>query len=39
MKKIPKILITPGDPSGIGLDILLEISKRNSLQKLLPLPI
>ena len=28
MKKIPKILITPGDPSGIGFDILLEISKK-----------
>ena len=28
MKIIPKILITPGDPSGIGFDILLEISKK-----------
>ena len=28
MKKIPKILIAPGDPSGIGFDILLEISKK-----------
>ena len=27
MKNIPKILITPGEPSGIGFDILLEVFK------------
>ena len=35
MKKIPKILITPGDPSGIGLDILLEISKKKFPAKII----
>ena len=28
MKNIPKILITPGEPSGIGYDILLDIPKK-----------
>ncbi|MDC3386204.1 4-hydroxythreonine-4-phosphate dehydrogenase PdxA [Gammaproteobacteria bacterium] len=35
MKKIPKILITPGDPSGIGFDILLEISKKKFPAKII----
>jgi len=35
MKKIPKILITPGDPSGIGFDILLEISKKKLPAKII----
>ena len=29
MKNIPKIIITPGEPSGIGYDIVLDISKEN----------
>ena len=37
MKKIPKILITPGDPSGIGFDILLEISKKKFPAKIIAL--
>ena len=28
MKNLPKILITPGDPSGIGYDILLDIPQK-----------
>ena len=28
MKNLPKILITPGEPSGIGYDILLSIAKK-----------
>jgi 4-hydroxy-L-threonine phosphate dehydrogenase PdxA len=28
MKNIPKIIITPGEPSGIGYDIVLDIPKR-----------
>ena len=35
MKKIPKILITPGDPSGIGFDILLEISRKKFPAKII----
>ena len=29
MKNIPKIIITPGEPSGIGYDIVLDIPKEN----------
>ena len=29
MKKIPKIIITPGEPSGIGYDIILDVPKRS----------
>lgn len=29
MKNIPKILVTPGEPSSIGYDISLDISKKN----------
>ena len=29
MKTIPKILVTPGEPAGIGYDILLELPKKN----------
>ena len=29
MKNIPKILVTPGEPSGIGYDILLDLAKEN----------
>ena len=35
MKKSPKILITPGDPSGIGFDILLGISKKKFPAKII----
>ena len=35
MKNSPKILITPGDPSGIGLDILLGISKKKFPAKII----
>ena len=28
MKNLPKILITPGEPSGIGYDILLSIAEK-----------
>ena len=28
MKNLPKILITPGEPSGIGYDILLSITEK-----------
>ena len=35
MKNSPKILITPGDPSGIGLDILLAISKKKFPAKII----
>ena len=28
MKKYPKILISPGDPSGIGYDILFDLTKK-----------
>ena len=29
MKSIPKIVITPGEPAGIGYDIILDISKKS----------
>ena len=29
MKTIPKILVTPGEPAGIGYDILLDLPKKN----------
>ena len=29
MKNIPKILVTPGEPAGIGYDILLDLPKKN----------
>ena len=29
MKNIPKILVTPGEPSGIGYDILLDLAEKN----------
>ena len=29
MKNIPKILVTPGEPAGIGYDILLDLAGRN----------
>ena len=28
MKNLPKILITPGEPSGIGYDILLSVAEK-----------
>tara|TARA_B100000035_G_scaffold62460_1_gene50543 strand:- start:804 stop:1790 length:987 start_codon:yes stop_codon:yes gene_type:complete len=35
MNKIPKILICPGDPTGIGYDILLDIIKKKFLAKII----
>ena len=35
MKKYPKILITPGDPSGIGYDILINIAKKKFPAKII----
>ena len=29
MKNIPKILVTPGEPAGIGYDILLDLTEKN----------
>jgi len=35
MKKYPKILITPGEPSGIGYDILINIAKKKFPAKII----
>ncbi len=35
MKKYPKILITPGDPSGIGYDIAIHIAKKKFPAKII----
>jgi len=35
MKNLPKILVTPGDPSGIGYDILLSIAEKKFPAKII----
>ncbi len=35
MKNFPKILLIPGDPSGIGYDIILDIARKNFQSKLI----